>query len=109
MINVYFSETPQVATVAPEQNQSQYLQIQQQNLTALVSASASTSQVTSIPRTPTTDWAIEDVIAFISASDPTLAIHSDLFRRHVSFNNSIYIDSILNKLFLFVYLLGNRW
>uniref|UniRef100_A0A182TRF7 SAM domain-containing protein n=1 Tax=Anopheles melas TaxID=34690 RepID=A0A182TRF7_9DIPT len=35
-----------------------------------------------MPRGPTTDWTIEDVIQFIAVQDPTLAIHAELFRKH---------------------------
>lgn len=47
-----------------------------------------------IPPDPT-DWTIENVISYISYSDPPLGIHGDLFRRHVSFSsgNSTYIYS----------------
>ena len=37
-----------------------------------------------MPRGPTTDWTIEDVIQFIAVQDPSLAIHAELFRKHVS-------------------------
>ena len=30
------------------------------------------------------DWSIEEVIQFIATNDPVLAIHADLFRKHVS-------------------------
>lgn len=29
-------------------------------------------------------WSIEDVIQFITTTDPLLGIHADIFRRHVS-------------------------
>ncbi|XP_040160221.1 polycomb protein Scm [Anopheles arabiensis] len=35
-----------------------------------------------MPRGPTTDWTIEDVIQFIAVQDPSLAIHAELFRKH---------------------------
>lgn len=37
------------------------------------------------PKGPPTEWSIEDVIQFIAATDPALAIHADLFRKHVSY------------------------
>jgi hypothetical protein len=37
-----------------------------------------------LPKGQTTDWTIEDVIQFIAVTDPALAIHADLFRKHVS-------------------------
>jgi hypothetical protein len=37
-----------------------------------------------LPKGQTTDWTIEDVIQFIAITDPTLAVHADLFRKHVS-------------------------
>lgn len=33
---------------------------------------------------PPNEWTVEDVISFISETDPALAIHADLFRKHVS-------------------------
>lgn len=35
-----------------------------------------------MPRGQTSDWTIEEVIHFIAAQDPTLAVHADLFRKH---------------------------
>lgn len=37
-----------------------------------------------IPNGSISDWKIEDVIQYISSSDSSLAVHADLFRRHVS-------------------------
>lgn len=31
------------------------------------------------------DWTIEEVIQFIETNDPILAVHAELFRKHVSF------------------------
>lgn len=74
-------QTPPVATVAPEQ--SQPTQQQAQHNTPVMAQQTITSPAL---RTPTTDWGIEDVITFISATDPSLSIHAELFRRHVSIN-----------------------
>lgn len=35
-----------------------------------------------MPRGQTSDWTIEEVIHFIAAQDPSLAVHADLFRKH---------------------------
>lgn len=35
-----------------------------------------------VAKTPTNEWTIEDVIQYIDATDPGLAIHADLFRKH---------------------------
>lgn len=48
------------------------------------SSSASTSPGPSIPNGNINDWKIEDVIQYISTADSSLAVHADLFRRHVS-------------------------
>lgn len=37
-----------------------------------------------IPNGSISDWKIEDVIQYISSADSSLAVHADLFRRHVS-------------------------
>lgn len=34
---------------------------------------------------PPNEWTVEDVISFISETDPALAVHAELFRKHVSF------------------------
>jgi hypothetical protein len=36
-----------------------------------------------IPNGNINDWKIEDVIQYISTADSSLAVHADLFRRHV--------------------------
>lgn len=63
-----------------------------------------------LPKAAASEWTIEEVIQYIAATDPTLAIHADLFRKHVS---SIYISlpSIQNKTIIksLSSLLGNRW
>lgn len=38
-----------------------------------------------VPKGPANDWSIEEVIQFITATDPALAVHADLFREHVSY------------------------
>jgi polycomb protein SCMH1 len=40
-----------------------------------------------IPSGNINDWKIEDVIQYISTADSSLAVHADLFRRHVSASN----------------------
>lgn len=37
-----------------------------------------------IPERSPNEWSIEDVIQFISNADPALAVHAELFRKHVS-------------------------
>lgn len=39
-----------------------------------------------IPHGTISDWRIEDVIQYISSADTSLAVHADLFRRHVTIN-----------------------
>lgn len=36
------------------------------------------------PRGDPAEWTVEEVITHIAATDPALANHADLFRRHVS-------------------------
>lgn len=42
-----------------------------------------TAPCTTIPRAPTQEWGIEEVIQYIESSDPGLGVHADLFRKHV--------------------------
>lgn len=39
------------------------------------------------PTGPPQEWSVEDVIRFISDTDSALAVHADLFRKHVRFAN----------------------
>jgi len=48
------------------------------------SSSAASSPGPLIPSGNINDWKIEDVIQYISTADSSLAVHADLFRRHVS-------------------------
>lgn len=49
-----------------------------------------------IPSGNINDWKIEDVIQYISTADSSLAVHADLFRRHVrTKKSSHFIDIIL--------------
>lgn len=52
-------------------------------------AATSTTPSEGPPKMPTdpSDWSIEDVITHISFTDPMLAVHADLFRRHVSYKH----------------------
>lgn len=36
------------------------------------------------PSQAPSEWSIDEVIDFIAASDPGMAVHADLFRKHVS-------------------------
>lgn len=74
-----------MATVAPEQSQPTQQQAQQHHNTSVSVISQQTITSPTL-RTPTTEWGIEDVITFISNTDPSLSIHAELFRRHVSEN-----------------------
>lgn len=47
-------------------------------------SSSASSPGPMIPNGNINDWKIEDVIQYISTADSTLAVHADLFRRHVS-------------------------
>ena len=49
------------------------------------SSSNASSPAPSIPSGNINDWKIEDVIQYISTADSSLAVHADLFRRHVRF------------------------
>lgn len=43
------------------------------------------------PRGDPAEWTVEEVITHIAATDPALANHADLFRRHVSWQGLLYI------------------
>lgn len=47
-------------------------------------SSSASSPGPTIPNGNINDWKIEDVIQYISSADSSLAVHADLFRRHVS-------------------------
>lgn len=47
-------------------------------------SSSASSPGPTIPSGNINDWKIEDVIQYISTADNSLAVHADLFRRHVS-------------------------
>lgn len=49
-----------------------------------------TSQNAQQPKVSPSEWNIEEVIQFIAATDPGLAVHADLFRKHVSFFVSFF-------------------
>ncbi|XP_063696427.1 polycomb protein Scm isoform X2 [Culicoides brevitarsis] len=71
-------QTPPVATVAPEQSQPTQQQAQQSTPVIPQQTIMSPPSL----RAPITEWGIEDVITYISATDPSLSIHAELFRRH---------------------------
>lgn len=50
-------------------------------------SSSASSPSPLVPSGNINDWKIEDVIQYISTADSSLAVHADLFRRHVSDNN----------------------
>lgn len=41
------------------------------------------------PKGAPNEWTIEEVIQYITSTDPGLAVHADLFRTHVS-NNELF-------------------
>lgn len=43
-----------------------------------------TSDTSKLPTGPPQEWTVEGVIKFIADTDPALAIHAELFRKHVS-------------------------
>lgn len=43
-----------------------------------------TSDTSKLPIGPPQEWTVEGVIKFIADTDPALAIHAELFRKHVS-------------------------
>lgn len=54
--------------------------------TPVCSVTGQQSQVTSpqLSKSAASEWTIEDVIMYIAMADPSLAVHADLFRKHVS-------------------------
>lgn len=45
-----------------------------------------------IPRGPASEWSVEEVIQYITATDPALDVHAKLFRDHVSFVLPFFIE-----------------
>lgn len=41
-----------------------------------------------VPRGPASEWSVEEVIQYITATDPALDVHAKLFRDHVSHMHS---------------------
>lgn len=69
-------------------------------------SSSASSPGPTIPSGNINDWKIEDVIQYISTADSSLAVHADLFRRHV--RNFIKFNLIHFYLFSFYFsFLGN--
>lgn len=54
---------------------------QSQSFAGLTAASSDTSKQ---PIGPPQEWSVEGVIKFIADTDPALAVHAELFRKHVS-------------------------
>lgn len=80
--------TPELPTFEPETPQSAGMggrasDVDMDKSMDCPSSSAS-SPGPSIPSGNINDWKIEDVIQYISTADSSLAVHADLFRRHVS-------------------------
>lgn len=40
--------------------------------------------ITPLPKGPANEWTIKEVIQYITATDPALGVHANLFRKHVS-------------------------
>lgn len=51
------------------------------------------SNASRLPTGPPQEWSVEGVINFIADTDPALAVHAELFRKHVSFTHSIETSS----------------
>lgn len=47
-------------------------------------ATPSSNQSSTLPTGPPQEWSVEGVIKFIADTDPALAVHAELFRKHVS-------------------------
>lgn len=64
-----------------------------------------------VPKGSASEWVIEEVVQFIMSTDPALAVHADVFRKHVSHSLLIRVVSFMNILLEIVFLLivGNRW
>lgn len=58
-----------------------------------------------IPSGHINDWKIEDVIQYISTADSSLAVHADLFRRHV--RNKLRVFTCCESNFISIFLTGN--
>lgn len=43
-----------------------------------------TSEKAKLPAGPPQEWSVEGVIKFIADTDPALAVHAEIFRKHVS-------------------------
>lgn len=59
-----------------------------------------------IPTGPPADWGIEEVIQYITATDPALKAYAELFRTHVMSHAALSPFHNLFNAFLFP---GNRW
>lgn len=46
-------------------------------------SSPSQPTVAQVPKGSPSEWTIEEVIQFITATYPVLAVHADMFRKHV--------------------------
>lgn len=68
--------------------------------------SVTENQNLSIPKGQPADWTIEEVIQYITATDPALAIYADLFRTHVS-QLKLSSASETNLIFSLFFVIGN--
>lgn len=73
-------ETPQSA----EMRGGRVSDIEMDKREADCPSSSASSPGPTIPNGNINDWKIEDVIQYISTADSSLAVHADLFRRHVN-------------------------
>lgn len=85
------------------------------SVTTEMSAATSTTQSESPPKqnppklpAEPSEWSIEDVIQHITSTDPALAIHGDLFRKHVSITVLTFCAQFDTRYELFI-ISGNRW
>lgn len=72
-------ETPQSAGMGGRESDAD---LDKNSMDCQSSSASSLSPL--IPSGNINDWKIEDVIQYISTADSSLAVHADLFRRHVS-------------------------
>lgn len=51
---------------------------------SFTAAATQSSEESRMPTGPPQEWSVEGVIKFIADTDPALAVHAELFRKHVS-------------------------
>lgn len=63
------------------------------------SAARQSPGVSRMPTGPPQEWSVEDVIKFIADTDPALAVHAELFRKHVRIRTFLSVLDIFIKFF----------